>query len=130
MTPSESLPQRPVIMVVDDANTMLRAAMQFLTPTYDVLPVADGFAALAAIQESRPDLVLLDVSMPRLDGYQTCLAIKDNPDFRKLPVVLMTSKDSPFDRARGKLVGCDAYITKPFKQDDLLTTVERCLRSA
>lgn len=121
--------RNPVVMVIDDATTMLRAAKSFLEPAYDVITVSDGFSGLAAVQDARPDLVLLDVSMPRLDGYNTCLAIKQNPQFKDLPIVMMTSKDSAFDKARGQLMGCDAYITKPFTREQLVTTVERFLRS-
>lgn len=120
-------PRRPVIMVVDDAQTMLRAAKTFLEPEHEVITASDGYAALAAIQDARPDLVLMDVSMPRLDGYSSCMAIKQNPEFRSIPIVMMTGKDSPFDKARGGLMGCDAYLTKPYTKAQLLEVVGRLL---
>lgn len=119
---------RPRVMVVDDAQTILRCTKSFLEPAYEVIPVSDGFSALAAIQDMRPDLLLLDVSMPRLDGLTTCQAIKQNPDFTQLPIIFMTSKDSAFDKARGTQMGCDDYITKPFQKEDLLSKIQAFLR--
>lgn len=120
-------PHLPVVMVVDDSSTHLRAAKMFLEPTYRVIQVPDGFRALAAVQDARPDLLLLDIIMQPIDGYDVCKLIKQNPEFEKLPIVMLSSKDSPFDRVRGELVGCDAYLTKPFKKPELLATVRQLL---
>ena len=125
---SPDSPRRPVIMVVDDAQTMLRAAKNFLEPDYEVITAADGFAALAALQDVRPDLVLMDVSMPRLDGYSSCMAIKQNPEFKSIPIVMMTGKDSPFDKAHGEQMGCDDYLTKPFTEESLREKIRKHLR--
>lgn len=116
---------KPVVMVVDDATTMLNAAKSFLQPAYTVVTASDGFAALAAIRDARPDVLLLDVIMPKLDGYDVCLMIKENPQFKHLPIIFMTGQDSPFDKARGAAMGCDDYITKPFRKEDLLAAVRR-----
>ena len=86
---------------------------------------SDGFEALARVVERPPDLIFIDVMMPRLDGYQTCALLKKNERFRHIPVVMLTSKDGVFDRARGALVGCDEYLTKPFTKSELLETVAR-----
>jgi twitching motility two-component system response regulator PilG len=90
----------------------------------------DGFAAMAVIVEQRPDVVFVDVMMPRLDGYQACALIKGNPQFRATPVIMLTSKDGVFDRARGRLAGCDDYLTKPFTKDSLLSAVAAHARRA
>lgn len=121
--------QVPVVMVVDDATTQLRAVKLFLEPAYKVEAVPDGFDALASIQEVRPDVLLLDIMMPRLDGYHVCMTLRENPLFKNLPIVMMTAKDSPFDKVRGDMVGCDAYITKPFTKEALLDTVGKMLKA-
>lgn len=121
---------RPRIMVVDDAPVIRRCTQNFLEPTYEVILVSDGFSALADIQEQRPDLLLLDVSMPRLDGLTTCQAVKQNPDFSEMPIIFMTSKDSAFDKARGTQMGCDDYITKPFLKEELLMKIQAFLKTS
>lgn len=118
----------PVVMIVDDSKTILRTAKMFLEPDYRVEPVEDGYKALAAVEEIRPDILFLDVMMPRLDGYKVCQAIKSNPAYEDIPVVILSSRDSPFDRARGSMMGCDEYVTKPFRKEELLETVRRLLR--
>lgn len=122
--------QPPIIMVVDDSKTILRTAKMFLEPTYRVVPVDNGYSALAAVIEVKPDLVFLDVMMPRLDGYRVCMTIKNNPEFANLPIVFLSSKDSPFDRARGLNMGCDDYLIKPFTRESLIESVRRYLGAA
>ena len=115
------------IMIVDDSKTILRTAKMFLESSYRVVPVDNGYSALAAVIERNPDLVFLDVMMPRLDGYRVCMAIKNNPQFANLPIVFLSSKDSPFDRARGLNMGCDDYLIKPFTRASLLASVRHYL---
>jgi twitching motility two-component system response regulator PilG len=119
------------VVVVDDSNTIRRSAEVFLKQVGCVVALAeDGFAAMAVIVEQRPDIVFVDVMMPRLDGYQACALIKSNPQFHAMPVIMLTSKDGVFDRARGRLAGCDDYLTKPFTKDSLLTAVANHARRA
>lgn len=116
------------IMVVDDSSTILNTAKRFLTPTYEVIAVDDGFKCLAAVFAAKPDLLLLDIMMPRLDGYKALQLIRSNPEFEKLPIVILSGKDGPFDKARGSLMGCDDYLVKPFERQALLDVVTRHLR--
>ena len=112
------------IMVIDDSSTIRRSAEIFLTQAgYQVVLAEDGFDALAKINDHHPALVLCDILMPRLDGYQTCALIKKSSKFHATPVIMLSSKDGLFDRARGAMVGSDAYLTKPFTKDSLLKTV-------
>lgn len=112
------------IMVIDDSSTIRRSAEIFLGQVgYKVVLAEDGFDALAKINDSRPDLIFCDILMPRLDGYQTCALIKKSAKFRNTPVIMLSSKDGLFDRARGAMVGSDEYLTKPFTKDSLLRTV-------
>lgn len=114
------------VLVVDDSNTIRRSAEIFLKQGgYDVLLAEDGFDALAKINEYRPDMVFCDILMPKLDGYQTCAIVKRNQSFATTPVVMLSSKDGVFDKARGRMVGCQDYLTKPFTKDQLLQAVER-----
>ena len=114
------------VLVVDDSNTIRRSAEIFLKQGgYEVLLAEDGFDALAKINEFKPDMVFCDILMPKLDGYQTCAIVKRNTDFAATPVVMLSSKDGVFDKARGRMVGCQDYLTKPFTKDQLLQTVER-----
>jgi twitching motility two-component system response regulator PilG len=107
-----------------DISTIRRSAELFLSQAgYTVLLAEDGFAALALINDHSPDVVFCDVLMPRLDGYQTCSLIKRSPKFKNTPVIMLSSKDGLFDRARGVLVGSDQYLTKPFTKEGLLTAV-------
>jgi twitching motility two-component system response regulator PilG len=117
------------ILVVDDSNTIRRSAQIFLSKAgCTVLLAEDGFDALAKVADHEPDLVFCDVLMPRLDGYQTCALIKKSVRFRATPVVMLSSKDGLFDRARGRMVGCEEYLTKPFTKDSLLQCVARQAR--
>ncbi len=114
------------VLVIDDSNTIRRSAELFLTQAgYDVILAEDGFAALTKVTEYKPDVIFVDIMMPRLDGYQACALIKRSPKFHSTPVIMLSSKDSAFDRARGRLVGSDEYLTKPFTRDDLVNAVEQ-----
>lgn len=119
------------IMVIDDSSTIRRSAEIFLGQVgYKVVLAEDGFDALAKINDSHPDLIFCDILMPRLDGYQTCALIKKSVKFRDTPVIMLSSKDGLFDRARGAMVGSDEYLTKPFTKDSLLKTVRNYTSSA
>ena len=111
-------------MVIDDSNTIRRSAEIFLLQAgCTVILAEDGFDALSKIAAHQPELIIVDIMMPRLDGYQTCALIKKNQKFRSTPVVMLSSKDGLFDRARGRMVGSDQYLTKPFTKDSLLRAV-------
>ena len=113
------------VLVIDDSKTIRRSAENLLTKEgYDVITATDGFDALAKIAESRPEIIFVDIMMPRLDGYQTCALIQNNSEFKTTPVVMLSSKDGLFDKAKGRIVGSDQYITKPFSRDELLGTIE------
>ena len=112
------------VMVIDDSNTIRRSAEIFRSKAgCEVLMAEDGFDALVKIADHHPDVIFVDIMMPRLDGYQTCAVIKKNPRFAKTPVIMLSSKDGLFDRARGRMVGSDEYLTKPFTKDSLLQAV-------
>ncbi|EWS65721.1 response regulator [Hydrogenophaga aromaticivorans] len=114
------------VLVVDDSNTIRRSAEIFLKQGgHEVLLAEDGFDALAKINDYQPDLVFCDILMPRLDGYQTCAIIKRNARFASIPVVMLSSKDGVFDKARGRMVGSQDYLTKPFTKDQLLQAVQQ-----
>ncbi len=112
------------VMVIDDSNTIRRSAEIFLVQAgCKVILAEDGFDALAKISDHQPEVILVDIMMPRLDGYQTCALIKKNARFANTPVIMLSSKDGLFDRARGRMVGSDEYLTKPFTKEVLLRTV-------
>jgi twitching motility two-component system response regulator PilG len=112
------------VMVIDDSKTIRRTAETLLSKMgCKVLTATDGFEALAKIADHGPDIIFVDIMMPRLDGYQTCALIKNNPRFKKTPVIMLSSKDGLFDRARGRIVGSDQYLTKPFTRDELVSAV-------
>lgn len=114
------------VMVVDDSNTIRRSAEIFLAHSgCDVILATDGFDAIAKIIDSQPDIIFLDIVMPRLDGYQTCMLIRKNPKYHSVPVIMLSSKSGLFDRARGRMVGSDEYLTKPFTKEALLDTVRK-----
>ena len=114
------------VMVIDDSRTIRRTAETLLqNEGYLVISATDGFEALSMIANNKPDLIFLDVMMPRLDGYQTCALLKHHRVFRHTPVVMLSSKDGLFDRARGRVVGSDDYLTKPFTRDELLRVIEQ-----
>lgn len=111
-------------MVIDDSKTIRRTAETLLKKVgCEVVTATDGFDALAKIADHRPDIIFVDIMMPRLDGYQTCALIKNNKDFKSTPVVMLSSKDGLFDRAKGRIVGSDQYLTKPFSRDELLGAI-------
>jgi twitching motility two-component system response regulator PilG len=113
------------IMVIDDSNTIRRSAEIFLLQAgCQVVLAEDGFDALSKITDHQPDLIFVDIMMPRLDGYQTCALIKKHSKYRTTPVIMLSSKDSVFDRARGRMVGSDEYLTKPFTKESLLRAVQ------
>lgn len=113
------------VMVIDDSNTIRRSAEIFLkTAGCEVILAEDGFDALAKISNEHPDLIFVDIMMPRLDGYQTCSLIKRNARYKTTPVIMLSSKDGLFDRARGRMVGSDQYLTKPFTQETLIDAVQ------
>ena len=117
------------VMVIDDSNTIRRSAEIFLGQAgCKVIVAEDGFDALAKIADNDPDRIFCDILMPRLDGYQTCALIKKSPRFHEIPVIMLSSKDGLFDRARGRMVGSEQYLTKPFTKDSLLKAVAQCAR--
>ncbi len=114
------------VLVIDDSNTIRRSAEIFLKQGgHEVMLAEDGFDALAKVNDSQPHLIFCDILMPRLDGYQTCAIIKRNPKFTAVPVVMLSSKDGVFDKARGRMVGAQDYLTKPFTKDQLLQAVKQ-----
>ncbi|RLK51392.1 response regulator receiver protein [Alkalispirillum mobile] len=119
------------VMVIDDSKTIRRTAETLLKKEgCEVITATDGFEALAKIADHRPDIIFIDIMMPRLDGYQTCALIKNNAAFRNTPVIMLSSKDSLFDRARGRIVGSEQYLTKPFTRGELLDAIRRHLGQA
>jgi twitching motility two-component system response regulator PilG len=131
---SNQAPADPVairVLVIDDSNTIRRSAEIFLKQGgYEVLLAEDGFDALSKVNDHLPDLIFCDILMPRLDGYQTCAIIKRNAKFAGVPVIMLSSKDGLFDKARGRMVGSEDYLTKPFTKDQLLQAVEHHRRRA
>jgi len=112
------------VMVVDDSKTIRRTAETLLKKAgCEVVTAEDGFDALAKIVDNRPDVIFIDIMMPRLNGYQACALIKSNQDFKSTPVIMLSSKDGLFDRAKGKVVGSDQYLTKPFSKEELLGAI-------
>ncbi|MBL4638201.1 MAG: pilus assembly protein PilG [Gammaproteobacteria bacterium] len=111
-------------MVIDDSKTIRRTAETLLTKAgCNVLTADNGFEALPIISTQRPDILFIDIMMPRLDGYQTCALVKNNPKFSSTPIVMLSSKDGLFDRAKGRAVGAEQYLTKPFTREDLLGAI-------
>lgn len=112
------------VMVIDDSKTIRRTAETLLKKEgYEVVTAVDGFEALAKISDLQPHIIFVDIMMPRLDGYQTCALIKNNQNFRHVPVVMLSSKDGLFDKARGRICGSDQYLTKPFTREELLDAI-------
>jgi twitching motility two-component system response regulator PilG len=113
------------VLVIDDSKTIRRTAETLLKKEgCEVVTAVDGFEALSKIADHKPDIIFVDIMMPRLDGYQTCLLIKKNDAFRKTPVIMLSSKDGLFDRARGRIAGSEQYLTKPFTKDELLGAIQ------
>lgn len=114
------------VMVIDDSKTIRRTAESLLKKAgCEVTTATDGFEALSLVTDIRPDLIFVDIMMPRLDGYQTCALIKNNKAYKDIPVIMLSSKDGLFDRARGRLVGSEQYLTKPFTRDELLDVIRK-----
>jgi twitching motility two-component system response regulator PilG len=117
------------VMIIDDSKTIRRSAESLLKKEgCEVITAVDGFEALAKITANNPDLIFVDIMMPRLDGYQTCALIKHNKMYQNTPVIMLSSKDSIFDRARGRIVGSDQYLTKPFTKEDLIGAIKEYVR--
>ncbi len=113
------------VMVIDDSKTIRRTAESLLQKEgCEVVTAVDGFDALAKIADTNPAIIFVDIMMPRLDGYQTCALIKNNPEYANTPVIMLSSKDGLFDKARGRIVGADEYLTKPFSKDELFETIK------
>lgn len=128
---SEPAPDPIKVLVIDDSNTIRRSAEMFLRQAgFEVILAEDGFDALAKISDHSPRVIFVDIMMPRLDGYQTCALIKQNPKLKSTPVIMLSSKDGVFDRARGRLAGSDRYLTKPFTKEALIETVNEYLKPA
>jgi twitching motility two-component system response regulator PilG len=128
---TEKAPGRIKILVIDDSNTIRRSAEMYLRQAgFDVILAEDGFDALAKISDHQPRVIFVDIMMPRLDGYQTCALIKQNPHLKATPVVMLSSKDGVFDRARGRLAGSDRYLTKPFTREALIEAVQEYVKAA
>jgi twitching motility two-component system response regulator PilG len=114
------------VMIIDDSNTIRRTAEALLKKAgYDVLTAADGFEAMSMITDHQPDIIFVDIMMPRLDGYQTCQLIKSNKRFRDIPVIMLSSKDGLFDRARGRIAGSEEHVNKPFTQEELIDVIHK-----
>jgi twitching motility two-component system response regulator PilG len=114
------------VMVIDDSKTIRRTAETLLKKEgCDVVTATDGFEALSKIADHHPQIIFVDIMMPRLDGYQTCALIKNNQVFRSTPVIMLSSKDGLFDKAKGRIVGSEEYLTKPFTRDELLSAIRR-----
>ena len=112
------------VMVIDDSNTVRKSAEIFLRPFgCEVILAEDGFDAMSKIVENQPDIIFLDITMPRLDGYQACKLIKNNPIYQSTPVIMLSSKDGLFDKARGRMAGSNDYLTKPFTAEGLLSII-------
>jgi twitching motility two-component system response regulator PilG len=119
------------VLVIDDSKTIRRTAEALLNKAgFDVVTAGDGYEALPKIVDFRPHIIFVDIMMPRLDGYQTCALIKHNRSFKSTPVVMLSSKDGLFDRARGRLVGAEDYVTKPFSKEELLGAIKRYVPEA
>jgi len=118
------------VMIVDDSNTVRKSAELFLRPFgCEVVLAEDGFEAMSKIVENRPDIIFVDITMPRLDGYQSCMLIKKNPLYQSIPVIMLSSKDGLFDKARGRMVGADDYLAKPFTAEGLLSIIRKLVLS-
>ncbi len=118
------------VMVIDDSQTIRKTAESILAKEgYTVVTASDGYEALGRIVDQQPNLIFIDIMMPRLDGYQVCALIKANAKFRATPAIMLSSKDGVFDRARGRIVGSDEYLTKPFTKEELIGAVRKHLRS-
>ncbi|MGB1580209.1 MAG: response regulator [Nevskiales bacterium] len=113
------------VMVIDDSKTIRRSAETLLAEFgCEVVTANDGFEAMAAVADHDPDIIFVDIMMPRLDGYQVCALVKNNPTYKRIPVIMLSSRDGLFDRARGRIVGSTEYLTKPFTRDELVKAIQ------
>ena len=113
------------VMFIDDSKTIRRTAVALLKKEgYEVVTAVDGYQALSAVVEQKPDIIFVDIMMPKLDGYETCMLIKNNQNFKNTPIIMLSSKDSLFDRAKGRVVGSEQYLTKPFTKEELLNAIK------
>jgi len=127
----DAVPGPVKVLVIDDSNTIRKSAEMFLRQAgFEVVLAEDGFDALAKINDHQPKVIFVDIMMPRLDGYQTCALVKQNPALKSTPVIMLSSKDGVFDRARGRLAGSDRYLTKPFTKEALIEAVNACVNPA
>lgn len=118
------------VMVIDDSNTIRKSTESILSKEgYEVMTAADGFEAMSVITDNRPDIIFVDIVMPRLDGYQTCSLIKNNRYFKNTPVIMLSSKDGLFDRARGRIAGSAQHINKPFSRDELIGAIQEHVKT-
>jgi len=118
------------VMVIDDSKTIRRTAETLLQKAgCTVITAVDGFDALSKIADTNPDIIFVDIMMPRLDGYQTCALIKNNSAFKSTPVIMLSSKDGLFDKAKGRIVGSDEYLTKPFSKEELFEAIRQHVKS-
>lgn len=128
--PGRAGPSGTKVMVIDDSQTIRRTAETLLSREgYAVITASDGYEALGKIVDHHPDVIFIDIMMPRLDGYQVCALIKGNPAYSSTPVIMLSSKDGVFDRARGRIVGSDRYLTKPFTRDEILAAVKSFVKA-
>jgi twitching motility two-component system response regulator PilG len=119
------------VMVIDDSKTIRRTAEMLLKKEgCAVMTASDGFEALAKISDQQPQIIFVDIMMPRLDGYQTCALIKNNSQFKHVPVIMLSSKDGLFDKAKGRIVGSEQYLTKPFTREELLGAIRKYVEVA
>ncbi len=123
-------PNQVKVLIVDDSETIRRTAEALLNKEgYTVNVAEDGFQAFSAIVDYNPDIIFLDVMMPRLDGYQVCSVIKNNPEFEHIPVIMLSSKDNVFDKARGRISGSEFFMSKPFSKEGLVNAIKAHLTS-
>lgn len=119
------------VMIIDDSKTIRRTAETLLAKAgCEVIAAENGFEALPLISAQKPDIMFIDIMMPRLDGYQTCALVKNNPDFKNTPIIMLSSKDGLFDRAKGRVAGAEQYLTKPFTREDLLGAIRTHIHEA
>ncbi len=113
------------VMVIDDSSTVRNSALQFLSDSgYEVTLAENGYEALSTIVDVKPDVIFLDIMMPKLDGYQTCALVKHNQDFKDIPIIMLSSKDGVYDKAKARVVGANDFISKPFTSDDLINAIK------
>lgn len=118
------------VMIIDDSKTIRRTAETLLSKAgCEVISAENGFEALPLISTQKPDIMFIDIMMPRLDGYQTCALVKNNPDFKNTPIIMLSSKDGLFDRAKGRVAGAEQYLTKPFTREDLLGAIRTHIKA-